>query len=236
MEQLSKILFKQWFIDFEFPNEEGQPYKSNGGEMVESALGKIPKDWSTGVIGDISYQKTTKVNLDKVSRELNYIGLEHMPQGNIALSNWESSSKVSGNKGLFEKDDILFGKLRPYFKKVGIAPIDGVCSTDIIVINTDKSYLKAYLFLNLIQDKFIQYTSNTATGTRMPRTSWNTMSQYKIVLSDKNTCIRFEDIIAPKLRKINNIIEENKELQQLHSILITKLFSGEIEFPEELEV
>lgn len=45
LEKISQTLFKQWFIDFEFPNEEGKPYKSSGGEMVESELGEIPKAW-----------------------------------------------------------------------------------------------------------------------------------------------------------------------------------------------
>lgn len=236
LEELSRALFKHWFIDFEFPNEEGKPYKSSGGEMVESELGEIPGKWSVGIINDIAYQKTAKINLDKTSSEFNYIGLEHMPQGSIALGNWESSNKVSGNKSLFEKNDILFGKLRPYFKKVGIASVEGVCSTDIIVVNTEVSYLKSYLFLNLIQDDFIQYTSNTATGTRMPRTSWRLMSNYKIVLPDKNILIKFEEATSSILQKVNYLIHENKNLQQLRDTLLPKLLSGEIEIPDDLEV
>lgn len=45
LEQISQTLFKRWFIDFEFPNEEGQPYKSSGGKMIESELGEIPEGW-----------------------------------------------------------------------------------------------------------------------------------------------------------------------------------------------
>lgn len=236
LENISQTLFKHWFIDFEFPNEEGKPYKSSGGEMVESELKEIPKGWNLSVINDIAYQKKDKVNLDKTSNEFNYIGLEHMPQGNIALGNWEGSNKVSGNKNLFKKDDILFGKLRPYFKKVGIAPIEGVCSTDIIVINSEEAHLKSYLFLNLIQDDFIQYTSNTATGTRMPRTSWKIMSNYKIVLPDEHILVKFEEAISPILQKVNSIIHENKNLTQLRDTLLPKLLSGEIEIPDDLEM
>ena len=46
LEEMAQALFKRWFVDFEFPNEEGQPYKSSGGEMVESELGMIPKGWN----------------------------------------------------------------------------------------------------------------------------------------------------------------------------------------------
>ena len=45
LENMAQAIFKQWFVDFEFPNEDGEPYKSSGGEMVESELGMIPKGW-----------------------------------------------------------------------------------------------------------------------------------------------------------------------------------------------
>lgn len=236
LEQLSQALFKQWFIDFEFPNEEGKPYKSSGGEMVESELEKIPLTWKIGKIDDIAIQKKAKINLDTSLEEFNYIGLEHMPQGNIGLNNWESSNKVSGNKSLFENGDILFGKLRPYFKKVGIAPVPGICSTDILVINSKIDYYKSYLFLQLIQDSFIKYTSNTATGTRMPRTSWKLISNYEIILPNKEVIIKFDEIISPILEKVNHLIHENNNLQQLRDTLLPKLLSGEIEIPDDLEV
>lgn len=54
LEALAQALFKQWFVDFEFPNENGEPYKSSGGEMVDSELGEIPKGWRVGSIYDIS--------------------------------------------------------------------------------------------------------------------------------------------------------------------------------------
>ena len=54
LEEMAQAIFKQWFVDFEFPNEEGKPYKSSGGEMVESELGMIPKGWSINKISEIS--------------------------------------------------------------------------------------------------------------------------------------------------------------------------------------
>src|SRR5699024_3661759 len=53
LEELAQTLFKRWFVDFEFPNEEGKPYKSSGGKMVESELGMIPEGWSVGTLNDV---------------------------------------------------------------------------------------------------------------------------------------------------------------------------------------
>ena len=53
LEEMAQALFKHWFVDFEFPDENGQPYKSGGGEMEGSELGLIPKGWKVGVISDL---------------------------------------------------------------------------------------------------------------------------------------------------------------------------------------
>src|SRR5699024_8867397 len=70
LENLAQTLFKRWFVDFEFPNEKGKPYKSNGGKMVESELGMIPQGWSEGVLKDITLNFDRKrVPLSKLERE-----------------------------------------------------------------------------------------------------------------------------------------------------------------------
>lgn len=233
LENILKELFKKWFIDFEFPNEQGLPYRSSGGEMAESELGEIPKGWYVGSIEDICNLGTEKVNLDKVDVEFDYIGLEHMPQGSIALNQWESSDKVSGVKTKFNKRDILFGKLRPYFKKVGLAAIDGVCSTDILVMRPKNFYEYVFLVNQLTQDKFIEYTTSTATGTRMPRSGWNQISKYKIVIPSKNLLNNFNEKVLPMLQIIQQLIHENNSLSELRNTLLPKLLSCEIEIPDE---
>lgn len=55
LEAVGQAVFKRWFVDFEFPNEEGKPYKSSGGEMVHSSLGKIPKFWEVSGLGDMAH-------------------------------------------------------------------------------------------------------------------------------------------------------------------------------------
>lgn len=233
LENISSEVFKRWFIDFEFPNEQGLPYRSSGGEMVVSELGEIPLNWYVGKIADICILNSEKVNLEKIEENFNYIGLEHMPQGSIALNEWESSEKVSGVKAKFNKEDILFGKLRPYFKKVGIAPVDGVCSTDILVMRPKNSIEYGFLICQLTQDKFIEYTNSTATGTRMPRSGWNQISNYKIVVPPSDVLESFNQILLPMLKIIQEKIFENNNLKALRDSLLPKLLSGEIENPDE---
>src|SRR5699024_3715325 len=70
LEELAQTLFKRWFVDFEFPNEEGKPYKSSGGKMVESELGMIPEGWRHEVLKNITINSDRKrIPLSKLERE-----------------------------------------------------------------------------------------------------------------------------------------------------------------------
>lgn len=236
LEEIAQTLFKRWFIDFEFPNENGEPYKSSGGEMVESELGEIPREWSIGSLGSIAKKVGDSIKVEKLEKIVPYIGLEHMPRGSLALSSWETSEKITSNKTSYQKGDILFGKLRPYFKKVGFAPLDGICSTDIVVFNSKNPHYYSYLMCVVSRDEFIDYCNASATGTRMPRTGWNQMTKYKIAMPPGDVVKLFNEYSKPFYERINALILENNNLKSLRDILLPKLFSGEIEFLDETEV
>ena len=88
-------------------------------------------DWT---LGDVADHPRRTVQPGKIDASTPYIALEHMPRRCIALSEWGNADGLESNKFEFKKGEILFGKLRPYFHKVGIAPVSGVCSTDIVVV------------------------------------------------------------------------------------------------------
>jgi len=88
LEQIAQTLFKHRFIDFEFPNESGNPYRSSGGRMVDSELGEIPERWKVGKLGDIADEKRKNVKVEDLNPEIPYFGLEHIPRKSISLSEW----------------------------------------------------------------------------------------------------------------------------------------------------
>lgn len=233
LEQLVQTIFKRWFVDFNFPNTNEEPYKSSSGEMVDSKIGMVPKGWGVGSLKDIAKNISRNIDVNNIPNVTPYIGLEHMPRGSIALSAWETSEKVTSSKACFAEGDILFGKLRPYFKKVGIAPIDGICSTDIIVLNSIEQEQFSYLIGLITQDKFIEYCNATSTGTRMPRTSWKLMQKYEIVIPPREVYSRFHQEIINIFELIKHYIYENRSLINLKNTLLPKLLSGEIKIESE---
>jgi len=123
LEELAQLLYREWFVRFRFPGHEDV-------EMVESGLGPIPAGWKIKPLGEIAEQVRRNVKPDEVDAQTPYIGLAHMPKdGAIALPNWGTADETKSTKLLFKTGEILFGKIRPYFHKVGVAPMNGVCST-----------------------------------------------------------------------------------------------------------
>jgi type I restriction enzyme, S subunit len=127
--------------------------------------------------GDLAELRKETVNpLDMP--ELPYVGLEHIEPGSLHLSSWGVSSDVKSQKLKFYSGDILFGKLRPYFRKVATAPFDGICSTDIWVVNgvdpRDNEFLKYWM----ASDAFIRSSTDASEGSSLPRAQWDWVSKF----------------------------------------------------------
>lgn len=139
-----------------------------------------------------------------------YVGLEHISQQTLQLLGRGSSLEVESNKYKFKKGDILFGTLRPYFRKIIIAPFDGVCSTEYSVIRPKDSSKANFVFYFLANEKFIEYATTNSVGAR-PRTKWKLFSDYKV----RKTTDQEKTDIGIKLRCLDDLIENNRRRIQL---------------------
>lgn len=241
LEAIAQTLFRSWFVDFDpvWAKKEGrQPFGMNADtaalfpdDFEESELGLIPVGWSVGCIGDIFTSIRNSTDPSVVDPRVPYIGLEHMPQQSIALGRWSKAGVVQSSKLQFRRNDILFGKLRPYFHKIGIASVDGVCSSDILVLRPKQSSYLGFGLGFLSSAELIEYASAVSTGTRMPRVSWQDISSYPIVIAPLATVEHFMLIIAPILERLTHNIMESRLLSELRDILLPKLLSGEVRVP-----
>jgi type I restriction enzyme S subunit len=196
--------------------------------LVDSALSPIPEGWEVGKLGDVAVNPRRGVQPDCIAPDTPYIALEHMPRRCIALSDWGIAEAIESNKFEFKKSEILFGKLRPYFHKVGIAPVDGVCSTDIVVVCPRTPHWFAFVLGVVSSDDFVEFTNAGSTGTKMPRTSWTEMARYEIALPPEALAQAFTDIVRPRVDRIIAAIHESRTLAAVRDALLPKLISGEI--------
>jgi type I restriction enzyme S subunit len=106
-------------------------------------------------------------------KNVRYIGLEHIEQEALRLNSIGESNDVTSNKFLFKSNDILFGKLRPYFRKVVKPKFNGICSTDIWVLRAKKGFEQVFLYYFVANWDFVNLADGGEAGTRMPRADWN---------------------------------------------------------------
>ena len=249
LEAIAQTIFKSWFVDFDPVRAKMEGRMPAGMDAAtatlfpsafqDSPLGKIPKGWKVGTLGGIAENVRQSVKASEINSNECYIGLEHMPRRSIALSEWQRADELGSNKYRFRKGEILFGKLRPYFHKVGVAPLDGVCSTDILVIQPIDSEWFGIVLGLVSSDEFIAYTTAYSAGTRMPRTNWKDMSRYEIALPQVDVAQKHTEFIRPFIERIIENIHQSRTLSQIRDALLPKLLSGEIrvdDIDQRLEV
>jgi type I restriction enzyme S subunit len=239
LERVTRAIFKAWFVDFEpvkakaagahsFPSIHQDAFDCLPTRLIESDLGLIPEGWVLSAMGDIGHQRREQVAPDDTAEGTAYIGLEHMPRRCIALSNWGTADTVTSAKSRFKTGEILFGKLRPYFHKVGPAPVDGVCSTDIVVLSAKRTNEAAWLLMLVSSDEFVSHANQTSAGTKMPRTNWRDMASFPMALPPVDLLGAFQQIAAPMLDLIRQNIWESRKLTALRNYLLPKLLRGEV--------
>jgi len=237
LEAIARALFKSWFVDFDpiRAKAEGRdPGLANAladlfhDRFVDSELGEIPEGWEMGTFGAVTEHPRRGIQPHRIEPNTPYIALEHMPKSSIALSDWSAADGLESNKFEFRRGEILFGKLRPYFHKVGVAPVDGVCSTDIVVVAPRSSQWLGCVLGHASSIEFVEYANATSTGTKMPRTSWNDMARYQLVLPPEPVAAAFTELMQPLIDRIIAGIYESRTLAALRDALLPKLISGEL--------
>jgi type I restriction enzyme S subunit len=243
LEARARALFKSWFVDFDPVRAKADGCDPPGFDAAtaalfpaafeDSPLGEIPKGWRASRILDVADNPRRGVHPEEVAPNTPYIGLEHMPRHRIALDEWGEAEGVESGKFQFHRDEILFGKLRPYFHKVGIAPVDGVCSTDILVVVPRGAAWFGFVLGHVSSDDFVAHTNAGSSGTRMPRTNWRDMGAFEVATPPEPIAAAFTAIVRPLMDRIGANIHESRTLAAIRNTLLPKLLSGEIRISTE---
>ncbi len=234
LEEMAQALYKQWFVDFEFPNEDGEPYKSSGGEMIESELGLIPKGWEVNklkVVIDI-VKESTKPGETLKNRV--YTPIDVLPRKQLIIDDYKSYEEAKSSLLLYQKYDILIGAMRVYFHRVNLAPFNGITRTTTFVIRGKEKCDVSFNLLTLNQDSTIEYANGTSRGSTMPYAIWeNGLGEMEIAFPSNEIRKTFNELVLPMLDEMIIKTRENRRLSRLRDTLLPKLMSGEIEVPIE---
>ena len=154
--------------------------------------------------------------------DAHYVGLEHIGEGTLSLVGSGVASDVTSAKTQFRRGDILFGKLRPYFRKVVSAPFSGICSTDIWVVRATEGVDQDYLYYCMADPQFVDFVTAGSTGTKMPRANWDHASTYMLSLPP----LPEQRCIADFLRALDDKIELNRRMAETLDQMARALFKS----------
>lgn len=218
LEESARLLYQEWFVHLRFP----------GHEHIKITNG-IPEGWESKTLIDICSELREIVMPEDLEPNTPYIGLEHMPRRSISLSEWGQAETVTSSKHQYKKGDIIFGKIRPYFHKVGIAFNDGVASSDAIVLRPHSDDIQSLVLMVVSSDKFVAEASQTMKeGSKMPRADWKLMAKYPIAIPPKGLLADFTENITANTDQLCNLCFQNQKLKAARDILLPRLISGEI--------
>ncbi len=204
LETMAETLFRQWFVE------------------------EAKEEWEECVLAEFADNRRESIKPSQFHFDDKYVGLEHIDRRNISLNQYGFAYDVTSNKLCFEKSDILFGKLRPYFHKVCFAPFRGICSTDILVIIPKRLDYLSFCLFAFFQSDVIEYANYCSEGTRMPRTNWESLSQYTIARPPEILIVKFNEFVLSFINKIERNLNQIHTLEKMRDTLLPKLMSGEI--------
>ncbi|HHM3155005.1 TPA: restriction endonuclease subunit S [Staphylococcus aureus] len=237
LEELSQTLFKRWFVDFEFPDENGNPYKLSGGEMVDSELGEIPKGWNVKNLDDIAnYVNGLAMQKFKPTDNQNslpVVKIKELKNGSTDENSNRCTSEIP-DKVLINDGDIIFSWSATLLVKMWCGGKAGL-NQHLFKVSSDK-YPKwfYYYWTKRYIDYFIGIANDKATT--MGHINRKHLSHAKILIPNDRTLEKFSRTFDDLLEKELSVSKECKRLIKLRDTLLPKLMSGEIEIPNDIEV
>lgn len=242
LEQMAKTLYDYWFVQFDFPDDNGKPYKSSGGEMVynETLKREIPKNWVSKTLGEIIIHSNTGLNprdnFKLGSGDNYYITIKNIKNGQI---NFDSScDRVSDDallkinrRSQLDVGDILFTSIEPVGQTVLIhdKPKNWDINESVFSIRPDINFVTSeYLYMLLSGQETKGFTKNSSTGSIHKGIRHSVLKTFTFPYANTNLILNFTDQVKPILTQINVLQKENSELTKLRDWLLPMLMNGQV--------
>ena len=229
LEAMAKQLYDYWFVQFDFPNEEGKPYKSSGGAMVwnENLKREIPQGWSGVSLKDLAL--TSRNAITPVENEVyQHFSIPSFDAcGSYSLDN---GSNIKSDKFVLQKGQLLVSKLNPWFNRVVWVPkgTNMIGSTEFVVLNPNNESESGYIYSVIKSPQFIAYCSQAATGTShsQRRISPDVLMAFKVVY-EQGVVQKYGCLIEKIQKQQTELLSEITMLTKQRDELLPLLMNGQ---------
>jgi type I restriction enzyme S subunit len=231
LEAMAKLIYDYWFVQFDFPDENGKPYKSSGGLMVynEELKREIPEGWEVSYFGTIVQQINDNIEPNEYPI-LPYLPIDKLPTKRLYYDEYESRNEANSSLLRFKEDDILLGAMRVYFHRVCNAIEDGISRSTMMVLRPKDVLHKNYSLFTLNREEAIKYATKNSTGSSIPYAKWNNgLEKYKVCVTNDITLFEeFNKIVDPILGDFKILSKQNQKLAELRDWLLPMLMNGQV--------
>lgn len=229
LEEMVQAIFKQWFIDFDFPNEEGKPYKSSGGEIVESELCMIPKGWKVDCLSNIANYLNglamQKFRPENEKESLKVLKIKELRQGRVDENSDLCSDKID-TKYIIKDGDIIFSWSGSLLVDIWCGGKCGLNQHLFKVTSDNYSKWFYYLWTKYHLNEFIKIADSKATT--MGHIKRSDLDNAKVLIPSREDMEKANQVFDSIIEKIVKCKSEVKKIEKLRDILLPKLMSGEI--------
>lgn len=241
LEKLAKTLYDYWFVQFDFPDEFGRPYKSSGGKMVynEELKREIPIGWDAqNVKSCISHVNTglnPRDNFILNNGSIHYITVKNLTiQGFLDLSNCDTidddARELVHRRSDIRKGDILFASIAPLGRCYLIRenPADWDINESVFSIRPKKQIFTEYLYMFFRSQSFIRKAENSSTGSVFAGIRIKTLESMLLLRPSDKTLTAFQKHLSPILQQQHALEKENSTLRNLRDFLLPMLMNGQV--------
>ena len=235
LEAMAKTLYDYWFVQFDFPDQNGKPYKSSGGKMVynQDLKREIPKGWGVAKVEDIAQTgsggtpKSTNVSYYS-NGEIPWINSGELEQTVItSTSNFITEEGLNNSSAkLFPSGTILVAMYGATAGKVSFLTFEASTNQAICAITLTDIRMRYYL-KNVIEDLY-QYLVKLSTGSARDNLSQDMIKNIKVVIPSNDILDRFYDFSNNIIKEITKKQQENEQLTQLRDWLLPMLMNGQV--------
>ncbi|WP_300369706.1 restriction endonuclease subunit S [Brachyspira sp.] len=239
LQELAETIYNYWFIQFDFPDEKGRPYKTSGGKMVwNEELGKeIPKDWQVESIIENRLSKTITSGVKKFTTKFYLptanIDLETIKEGNIiTFENRESRANMEP-----KKNSVWFAKMSKSIKHITLPKNSDwfinkyILSTGFVGIECKEEYL-SYIHCVVCTPDFERQKDMLSHGATQKAVNNTDLKKLKLIIPTDNILKKFNKLVYPILTYKISLMQEIQELTSLRDFLLPLLMNGQVEFRE----
>lgn len=221
LEQMAQAIYTDWFVNFCFPDHSKTKLFDS-----DTDFGKIPQGWKVATLSDLVENVRNATPSGEILKERNYVPIDAIDSQSLTLQKYNSWTEAKSSLILFEKGDILFGAMRPYFHKVAIAPFSGVTRGTCLVLRP--KYDLAFCAVTLFQKETIDFATVNSQGATIPYINWNVLAKKKCLIPSNEVISAYSKYVQPLFELNQKLAQEIEKLIQSRDLLLPKLVTGEI--------